>query len=337
MKTFFYAVISVFLLASSADITRKDIDISSIPVLHEKFNIHNIDSTKILNPGGIYCYKDYVVIIEDNNNPVFSFWNSPNLQYCFSDGFIGNGPNEFIRPRSNYFATSDSSFFILDSNIEWEIQIKDNRIQIINQEPIIIPDAINQMVHLNNKQYIMAGNTTGRYNSEHFLYNAKDGTYLPFGEYPSKNLENERKFSFDFKHTAGRSDKPYIWDFYRNHNLIRQYNIEGQLLQEIYLKNIQDRNNSDSKSHDLENRPYWRVIQTTDTHIYVLFYTGETDKVIYSTGTIPELQEWDWQGNLIRRILFDKKYDLIAVSESGILYAIDTINEFNNQIYSYDL
>ena len=106
---------------------------------------------------------------------------------------------------------------------------------------------------------------------------------------------------------------------------------------EIYLKNIQDRNNSDSKSHDLENRPYWRVIQTTDTHIYVLFYTGETDKVIYSTGTIPELQEWDWQGNLIRRILFDKKYDLIAVSESGILYAIDTINEFNNQIYSYDL
>lgn len=60
-------------------------------------------------------------------------------------------------------------------------------------------------------------------------------------------------------------------------------------------------------------------------------------KLSYSTGTIPELQEWDWQGNLIRRILFDKKYDLIAVSESGILYAIDTINEFNNQIYSYDL
>ena len=63
MKTFFYAAISVFLLASCTDITRKDIDFSSIPVLHEKFNIHNIDSTKILNPGGIYCYKDYVVII----------------------------------------------------------------------------------------------------------------------------------------------------------------------------------------------------------------------------------------------------------------------------------
>ena len=43
MKTFFYAAISVFLLASCTDITRKDIDISSIPILHEKFNIHNID------------------------------------------------------------------------------------------------------------------------------------------------------------------------------------------------------------------------------------------------------------------------------------------------------
>ena len=50
MKTFFYAAISVFLLASCTDITRKDIDISSIPILHEKFNIHNIDSTKTSNP-----------------------------------------------------------------------------------------------------------------------------------------------------------------------------------------------------------------------------------------------------------------------------------------------
>lgn len=338
MKVFYYVVISLLLLTSCTHTTnKKEINISDIPVIDAKFKVHNIDSTKVLNPGGIYCYKNYVVIIEDKNNPVFSFWKSNNLEYCFSDGFIGNGPNEFIRPRSDYFATSDSSFFILDSNIEWEVQINKNRIQIINKEPIIIPDAINQMVHLSNNKYIMSGNTNGENNSEHFLYDAKTGKYTSFGEYPSKNIENKRKFFFDFKYTAGRSDKSYIWNFYENHNLIRKYDLEGRLLQEICFKDVIDRHNSNSKSYDLTNRPYWCALQTTSTHIYVLFYTGETDKIIYSKGIIPELQEWDWQGNLIRRILFDKKYDCIAISENGILYAIDTINEFNYQIYSYEL
>lgn len=337
MKTIYYAVIVFFFLTSCNNIIQKDIDISDIPVLHAKFNIHYIDSTKVLNPGGMYCYKNFIVMIEDRNNPVFSFWNADNLQYVFSSGFIGNGPNEFINPRSDYFSVTDSSFFILDSNIEWEVQTIENDIQIINKEPIIIPDAINQMVRLNNKKYVMAGNTNGKNNAEHILYDADIGEYNYFGEYPSKNMSDERKFIFDFKFTAGRSDKPCIWDFYENHNLIRQYSIEGQLLQEIRLRNAPKRRNSDSKSDDLENRPYWRVLQTTDTHIYTLFYTGETDDVIYSEGAVPELQEWDWQGNLIRRILFDKKYNRIAVSENGKLYAIDTINEFNNQIYSYEL
>lgn len=337
MKNFFCIIVCLLFFSSCSDVHKKSIDILEIPLEYAKFNIHNIDSTKILNPKGLYCYKDYVIMIEPKNNPVFSFWNSKNLQYCFSDGFIGNGPNEFINPRSNYFAATDSSFFILDSNIEWEVQTIKNSIQIINKEPIIIPDAINQLIRLTDKKYLMAGNTDGKNNAEHILYDANIGEYTYFGKYPSKNIPNERKFIFDFKYTAGRDDKPYIWDFYENHNLIRQYDLEGKLLQEIQLKNIEKRHNSDSKSSDQQNRPFWMIIQTTSKHIYALFYTGETIKNIYSEGAIPELQEWDWQGNLIRRILFNKKYDHIAVSENEILYAINTIDEFNYQIYSYEL
>lgn len=278
-----------------------------------------------------------MLIIENKNNPAFSFWKSDNLQYAFSAGFIGSGPNEFVRPRSNYFAISDSSFFVLDSNIEWEVQIKEHAIQVINKEPIIIPDAINQMVHLDDGKYIMAGNTDGKNEAEHFLYNAAIGEYTSFGEYLSKDLPNERKFLFDFKYTAGRSGKTCIWDFYENHNLIRQYSTEGELLQELRLSHIEKRHNSDFKSRDLQNCPYWRMVQTTSGHIYALFYRGEADEVIYSEGAMPELQVWDWDGNLIKRILFDKKYNRIAVSETGILYAINTIDTFNNQIYSYDL
>lgn len=337
MKLINYILGSLFCLISCTNVTQKEVDIQQVHVTQAKFDVHLIDSTKILNPKGIYCYKDYVVIIEGKNNPAFSFWKTDDLQYCFSSGFIGGGPNEFIRPRSDYFATSDSSFFILDSNIECEVQILKENIKIINKEYITIPDAINQMIRLTDKKYIMSGNTDGKNNAEHILYNANAGEYTYFGKFPSKNIPNERKFIFDFKYTAGRDDKPYIWDFYEKHNLIRQYDLEGKLLQEVHLSNIEERHNSDSKSRDLKNRPYWRIIQTTSKHIYTLFYRGETDKLIYSEGAIPELQEWDWQGNLIRRILFDKKYNQITISETGILYAINTINDFNNQIYSYKL
>ena len=141
-----YHMIVIFLLISCNRIPQKEINVVDIPIQQARFYINNIDSTKILNPGGIYCYKNHVILIERKNNPAFSFWTSDSLRYEFSEGFIGGGPNEFIRPRSNYFAVSDSSFFILDSNIEWEVQLEEQRIQVINKEPIIIPDAINQMV-----------------------------------------------------------------------------------------------------------------------------------------------------------------------------------------------
>lgn len=337
MKNFSWIIINFLLIVSCNQIPQKEINIVEVPIQQAKFRVNNIDSTKILYPGGIYCYKNHVFIIEKKNNPAFSFWTLDSLRYEFSAGFLGGGPNEFIRPRSNYFAASDSSFFILDSNIEWEVQVIEKGIQVINKEPIIIPDAINQMVHLNNGKYIMAGNTDGRNNSEHFLYDIKTGEYTSFGEYPSVNLSNEKKFFFDFKYTAGIAGKPYIWNFYENHNLLRQYSLEGHLLQEVRLAGIEKRHNADSKSRKLQNRPYWRIVQATSQHIYTLFYKGETDETIYSEGTIPELQVWDWDGNLTRRILFDRKYNLIAVSDTGILYAINTIGTFNNQIYSYEM
>lgn len=338
MKYFYCTVIFLFLMLScSKDIQLKEIKITDVAIQHEKFHVNNIDSTQILNPGGIYCYKNHVILIERNNSPAFSFWTADSLQYEFSDGFIGGGPNEFIRPRSNYFAVSDSSFFILDSNIEWEIQLKGNHVEIINKEPIIIPDAINQMIHLDNGKYITSGNTGGRNNAEHFLYDAKTGEYIPFGEYPFTDLPNERKFFFNFKYTAGIVGKPYIWDFYENHNLLRQYSIDGELLQEVRLTDIHERYNNDYKSTESQNRPYWRIVRSTPQHIYALFYTGETIDTIYTEGAIPELQIWDWDGKLTQRIQFDKKYNLITVSDAGMLYAINTIDSFNYQIYSYGI
>lgn len=187
-----YHMIVIFLLISCNRIPQKEINVVDIPIQQARFYINNIDSTKILNPGGIYCYKNHVILIERKIILLFHFGH----RIAYAMNFLRDSlrrSHEFIRPRSNYFAVSDSSF-ILDSNIEWEVQLEEQRIQVINKEPIIIPDAINQMVHLDNGKYIMAGNTDGNNNAEHFLYDIKTGEYTLFGEYPFTDLFDERKF-----------------------------------------------------------------------------------------------------------------------------------------------
>ena len=74
----------------------------------------------------------------------------------------------------------------------------------------------------------------------------------------------------------------------------------------------------------------------TKNHIFTLFYKGETSEQIYSNEALPELQVWDWDGNMKRRIVFDQKIDRMAISDSGILFAINT-KSFDNSVYYYEL
>ena len=336
-KLILFVFICLFFFEGCTHVPLKEITIENIPLQKKQFNVYTIDSTYLLNPSGIYCYGEHILIVDGGNNPFLTFWQPDNLAYEFSAGYKGNGPNEFINPRSNYFAASDSSFFILDSNIEWEIQLDKDSMHIINKEPIVIPDAINQLVHLDNGLYVMAGYTDGGNDGEHFLYDKNTGAFESFGEYLSSDVADERKFAFDYKNTVGKTEKSCIWDFYVYHNLIRQYSLKGHLLQEMRLAGIRERNNSDYKSLDLKNQPFWDRVIATDDWIYALFYEGITEATLYAEGAIPELQIWDWNGNLRKRIQFDRIYNQIAVSDEGVLYAMSTIEPFNYQVYKYEL
>lgn len=317
-------------------INTKIIDIKAIPLVEKEFKVIPIDSTYLLHPTNLYCYKNHILIFDSGNNPAFTFWSQDSLQYEFSAGYIGAGPNEFINPRSDYFASSDSSFFILDSNIEWEVQLEGDSLHIIHRTPIVIPDAINQMVHLDHGTYIMAGFTDGRSDGEHFLYHKERGDYIPFGDYPT-SIDDVRKVAFDFKFTAGKTGQECIWDFYQYHNLIRQYDVNGTLMQELALGGVREHHNSIYKIREMTNHTYWRLAIATEACIYTLFYEDATTDMVYFKGVIPELQIWDWNGNLKNRVKFNYCYNKITISEQGVLYAINDIEPFNYVVYTYDL
>ena len=106
-------------------------------------------------------------------------------------------------------------------------------------------------------------------------------------------------------------------------------------MQEIRLQDIPDRHNTYEKFREQSVYPCWRKTVATDDAIYVLFYQGVTEKVIYSEGAIPELQVWDWEGKLKKRFLFDKIYDNFTVSPDGRLYALNTQEPY--KIYTYEV
>lgn len=330
--TGFYLLVT-FLAIGCTPTHLKEQSLNETPLLHSQFEEYILDSAKILYPHGIFSFQDYVILIEKKNNPVLSFWTPDSLKYQFSSGYIGGGPNELINPRANYFSSSDSSFYLLDSNIEREMSIENEAIHILNNVPITLPDAINQLVHIKKDYYILSGMTDGSSQKEHFIY--ADGMFTPFGEYPSTGLEDMEQAQFDFKFTAGRAGKNVFYDFYAYHNLIRKYSIEGELLEETQLGGIPENNNTYSKYQNGEAAVFWNMVTTTDDYIYALFYGDITRNQLYDKGGIPELQVWDWEGKLKKRILFDKVYDIITVSKKGILYALNTLEPY--KVYVSDM
>ena len=312
------------------------VNIDSVPLQRATFTVHPLDSNRILNPTAIHCCGSHVVIFDGGSTPLLTFWTGDSLRHEFSAGSIGQGPNEFLHPRDDYFAASDSGFYLLDSDMEWEVRLKGESLQVVNKVPIPIPDAINQLVRLGNGRYIMAGLTDGNDEGEHLLYNQNDNRLFSVGK-PLSSNEYGMRFFLDFKFTAGQEGRNHVWDFYMYHNLIRQYSTEGELLRELTLDGVTERHNSIGNFRTLEVYPYWRKAVPTDDRIYTLFYNGETQENAIAGDCTPELQVWDWDGRLQARYLFDRPYSDIAVSEAGVLYAINQIERDAYQVYTFRL
>lgn len=329
-RLFSLLALASFLLVGCNTNSIKRVDMDSVPLVKGSFQIHEIDSIKTLNPKNLFCFGNHVILIEYKNAPFLSFWSPDSLTYEFSAGDKGGGPNELIDPYSDYFAKSDSSFFLLDSQVEREIQVTGNDIQIINNKPLIFSDAINQLVRVEEDAYIMLGRTDGSDNAEHIKI-TPDGN-KPFGQYPANSTDKTSIQFFEYyKLTAGLMGEKTIWDFYESHNLIRQYSIDGELLQEVSLDFDERQESTASTSDGGKGIYYWIRVIASNHHIYALFKYDT-----WKSTKVPELQVWDWDGNLTARYQFDKYYNAIAVSDNGVLYAMDTMNH-PYEVYTYDL
>lgn len=307
-------------------------NLEHIPLISGQFEEHSLDSAKILYPQGIHYFNRHLILVEPKNDPVLSFWNAEDFTYEFSAARKGGGPEEVKYVDCDYFYKTDTSFFILDSDIEKEITLNDTSISVRKRMPILIPDAVNRLIHIDSSSYVMCGLNGG--NKEHILYTI-DGTYTEFGDYPECLCPPEKRFIFCYKFIAHNPGETVIYNFYQYLNLIRKYDLSGQLLAEISLTGIPERNNTMDKLRNSQIMPYFHNASSHKKYMSVLFYENATNAQVYHWEAKPELQLWSWNGKLIRRYQFDKCFDQYTISDKGILYALDSGSPY--KIYTYDL
>lgn len=314
------------------DEVKKKCDLGRYPVEHCKLNVHKMD-TGLICPQSINVFKDKLLVMEPQKDiSKISVFDRKRFAFLFSDIDEGRAKYEVINLRGDYYACTDTSFFVLDNNIEKEYSLHGNHIKYIGYVPITIPDALNQLLRIGEEKYITSGLTSGE-GHEHLLYD--DGEYEGFGEYPELYVSSSKTFVLNAKVSAGMVGKEQIWDFYLNHNLVRSYNLYGDLLMEIEIENASQKTKiTDSQDSEF----YFYDAKWNSDYIAVLYNERYSWLEFYLSGDaaqrMHELQLWTWNGELKRRIRFDKHFDFYALSEDNIFYAMDA--ELPNVIYTYD-
>lgn len=336
MKRILFPLV-IFLAACSGkeNSAVQTVDLAEVPVQEVKFEVLPLDTSKVIYPKGILVWNDHLILATPKEDNLFSFWDRNTLDYQFSTTIKGQGPDDISSLDPSYMKASDNSIFVLDDNTEVEMILEGNRLKSIKRTPIIIGDAVNgfSTFKVDEKSYITLG-VSYKIDSEHYKYDGEN--VVKFGTFPAlvsdETAGEDMVVQYNHKISVGMPGKKVFFNFYDMLNLIREYDIDGNLLKEIKVSGALQKENTYSMFLDNQEKPctpYWYYASATDKYICVMFYKGQTMTEIikmYKETILPEmeLQVWDWDGNLKKRYTFDRAFSNFTVAEDGTMYAFNS-------------
>lgn len=328
------AIVCVLVVVGCSESDLKTYDLSNYEVESCAFQVHGLDSV-LLFPQGIHAYKDYLIVLEPKRKEsLISVFSQDSLMHLFSCLQLGRAKNEMLSLYNDFFAYTDSSFFLLaHNNIVKELRINGDTVSFIGEDKIETFDALNHVLRIGNKRYVTAGLTNGSGN-EHFLY--ASGKSIGFGEYPEPKPEGISNFYLNISMSAGMEGKNRIWDFSKGRDLVRSYDLDGNLIETIKIIN-NERLPTSNKNEEDYSLCYYNIAWNK-SYIAVLYNVVLPRKDYYDKelGSCPwELQLWTWDGKLERRLKFDHAFNMYTISDDNVLYAMWSVNP--NVLYTYDL
>ncbi|GHT74328.1 hypothetical protein AGMMS50262_07060 [Bacteroidia bacterium] len=213
-------------------------------VIIDKFNIEsNLDFETIeipplaLSPSNIIISDDKLLLYQMKKDTLFDVFRLPECTYLYSDGFRGQGPNDFdnIDTRS-LLSTSNSrfSFFDMGKSMLKEVVITNNHLSIndkTKQYFDIADRPVNGFKQLNDSSFFY-WNTSSE-DTEYILFNnhipSKTYKAISYPDWEKNQFIEQNKIFTYMKNDVVKSDGTLFASFYAYFKRIRIHDSFGNL------------------------------------------------------------------------------------------------------------
>jgi hypothetical protein len=296
-----YIIIVIFLLLfTSCKIDNNKIsfinDISITDTLKAK--VHKINKDLFM-PSKVFSIKDKLVVFDNTKDSIFKVFKEPEIDYLYSFGDIGRGPEEFTFIDANSMKIFENKLMFLDHKELKFFKINDTDMNISHSKPIKAEaKPVNRLRMLNDSIYISDVFPEKKGNYEYQMINANSRKLIKeFGDYPQLNVdfknENQRYNAF-LKSTVIHPINNKIASFYIYFNKIKIYNNDGSLLKNVNVNNNFPKFEIKNRRKNLLYRS--EPIAFRD-FIYVLSFNKSKLEIESSISSLkPKLEIWNWQG-----------------------------------------
>lgn len=293
----------------------------------------------ILMPTKIFAIKDKLVVFDHTKNNIFKVFKTSDLEFIYSFGNKGKGPDEFAFIDPNSMKIINNELCFLDNHtIKW-ISVEDDKMSITKTKTIKIEKApTNRLCLMNDSIYV-----ADAFNNDEFKYEFqkvninKKEVIEQFSNYPKEKIDFKKeidKYLAFMKASTSNPKNDRFVSFYLYFNRLKIFDINGKLLNDIVIKS----NHPKYKPEEKNNNIIYRVEPfATNEFIYVLnIEKSKRDFESNISTFMPKLEIWSWQGKLLKKYFLDKPIIAFTISDDNSkLYGTSILKM--DEIYEFDL
>ena len=317
MKIVLSLILFCLVACTSSLQNARKVDIGQIEILNIKSDTTRI--TELQNPLAMYELGEYILFphTEKTAEAPLYFYSKKDLSFCFNWGKFGRGPGEIYDCNPYYFQKTDSSF-TLNTNYIYETEFKVKGDSLEMETPKLITSLpMNNLLKINDSIFFFENKLEEK---EFSLFNTQRRVTLKkFGEYPQTTIPFDELSDRDNicqKTCILNREKGLIYVFYENMPLIRLYSIDGNLLEEVTLKDIRPKKMTVAEFYESKSELYFSFPYRSGNSIYVQFFNVPLNS-IYTLEQV-EIQEWDEKLNLKNRFLIDRNFNIFCVANDDV-------------------
>jgi hypothetical protein len=280
----------------------------------------------ILEPYHMIILDNLLIICDNDDKNYFKVFHLPGLEYLYSWGTKGRGPDEFLYLHHDYMKVLDDNIFeVLDNGTIKGIKVYYDRMELVYSHKLpTLKNPINRLQKVKDSIYFI-DNIDGTDNMEHCIIDIRKNVILSyFGEYPKTKIEGFKKnmnYQLFVKDNASNNQLGKFVSFYSHFNLIKIYNINGSLLRTVRLKDV---DHEVKRFNDVVDRLYYLTPYSSNDFFSIMkfnmFQREFTDDL---SNVCPNLLIFDWEGAIIGNFKLDKPIVKYAINNNRrVMYGI---------------